>query len=635
MKRALRRLVPTVAALALLIAAGYDSVAADANASPTVHVRFRTGETVVQSLELGQRFFSDLSVVFSRIPEEATGLTFTFRRHKTSQPVDISAPARATVFLLVDSNDNKAETDRCPELLSLLSDRGWVEVGDAQRGTGSAVRHLVVFKKTFGSESRFTLSDGAFSGIIVAAQTLVVDTPPTGSPPESDRAAIVSTEPPAPAADPASMAAALSLDAGYKQVIRDLQNHWWDPTYKIPRIRPTRGGNATASSFDVGTTSTRTSTPSFWQMAQFANVQYWEWKITHSPVMRAEIVSQWNYIRSVFSDAALSSGARSFGIVNVSDDAAWELNYLVQVHEVTNDPRALDDAVALLHNVLERFADPNAAGVEYGSLRASPYGILYATPSDDPGHQGVSTTYEIMLADSALYIYQQIHNHDFLNYAIGTFDWTRKYLKHAKRGYYYCKLNIRPTINGARNRHYLVPVGDYYGPPVRGLSSSYSGTMAMAVAAARLYRITGEQQYPSEAQNIVSAYLRRDAFLRPGNLFVNERDAWTDGHWAPYFADEVLTLLGVDSNGLWQTALRNTALSIISQRTSDGFYSADWSGPELNTNDKTMTWAEQARRGKGSGGGMALPQQIMTSSDAAAMVTAAELVERRAHPQLP
>jgi hypothetical protein len=171
-------------------------------------------------------------------------------------------------------------------------------------------------------------------------------------------------------------------------------------------------------------------------------------------------------------------------------------------------------------------------------------------------------------------------------------------------------------------------MGDYYGPPVRGLSSSYSGgTMAMAVAAARLFRITKDQQYLDEARQITSDYVKRRAFLRPGNLFVNERDGWTDGHWAPYFADEVLSLPGVDAGGLWKTCTRNTALAIISHRTPDGFYGPDWSGPELNTNDKSMTWVEQARRGTGSGSGMALPGQIMTSSDAAAMVSAAVVAD--------
>jgi hypothetical protein len=424
------------------------------------------------------------------------------------------------------------------------------------------------------------------------------------------------------------------IRAGYDQAIRDLEHHWWDAHYKIPRIRPTRGDNSVPNALDVGTADDKAKFPSFWQMEEYANVLYWNWRITHSPITRARFYSQWMYIRSVFTDKAMSSADKSNLIMNVSDDSAWAMNYLVQVHEVTGDPRALADAAKLLPSILNRFADPNAPRVHYGALQASPYGILYATPTDDPDHQGVSTTFEIMIANCALYIYEHNHNADYLNYAIGTYNWTKKYMKHPARGYYFCELDIRPTVSGSKNPHYLVPIGDNWGPPIRGLSSSYSGgTMAMAVAAARLYKITGDQQYFDEAKQITADYVRPDALLRPGNLFVNERDGWTDGHWAPYFADEVLPLAGLDPTGLFKTALRNTALSIVSQRTSDGFYSADWSGPEKNLLNRGTTWTEQATKGTGSGAGMSLPTQIMTSSDAAAMISAAEIVELRSNPQ--
>lgn len=416
-----------------------------------------------------------------------------------------------------------------------------------------------------------------------------------------------------------------SVHSGYEQVFSDLQHHFWDPNYKIPRIRPTRGGNSAATPLDVGTIDNNAPYPRFWQMAQYANIQYWNWKITHSAAMKAQIKSQWRYIRSVFSDKAITSPG-SLGIISVSDDAAWELNYLIQVHEVTGDAHALALAQELLPSILNCFADPNTPRVHYGSLMGSPYGILYATAKGDPGLQGRSSSYEIMIADSALEMYQQTRNSDYLDYAIGTYNWTQKYLKDPSRGYYYCMLDLRPTINGSKNPHYLTPVGETHSPPVRGHSASYSGgTMAMAVAAARLYKITGDQKYLAEAQAITSDYVRRDVFLRPGNLLVNERDAWTDGHWGPYFADEVLPLPGVDSTGLWKTAIRSTALSIIAQRTPDGFYGADWSGPEHGL------WIQQAGHGNGSAGGMAVPDQIMTSSDSAAMVTAAEVVEARSH----
>jgi hypothetical protein len=117
--------------------------------------------------------------------------------------------------------------------------------------------------------------------------------------------------------------------------------------------------------------------------------------------------------------------------------------------------------------------------------------------------------------------------------------------------------------------------------------------MAMAVCAARLYQITGQLEYIQEARDIAARYVTKKAFLRPGNLLVNERDGWTDGYWAPAFAYEVLPLAGVDPTNLWKISACNTALKILNHRTPNGYYGADWSGPELNTNDKSMTWSSK------------------------------------------
>src|ERR1700678_894909 len=63
-----------------------------------------------------------------------------------------------------------------------------------------------------------------------------------------------------------------SVPPGYEQVFSDLQHHFWDPNYKIPRIRPTRGGSSVAPPLDVGTIDNNATYPRFWQMAQYANI---------------------------------------------------------------------------------------------------------------------------------------------------------------------------------------------------------------------------------------------------------------------------------------------------------------------------------------------------------------------------
>ena len=51
------------------------------------------------------------------------------------------------------------------------------------------------------------------------------------------------------------------------------------------------------------------------------------------------------------------------GTINVSDDAAVALQYLLQVNEVTGDPAALSIAEHLLSSIQAFFADPIRAGV--------------------------------------------------------------------------------------------------------------------------------------------------------------------------------------------------------------------------------------------------------------------------------
>jgi hypothetical protein len=405
------------------------------------------------------------------------------------------------------------------------------------------------------------------------------------------------------------------LSSGYRLMLRNLEGHFWQ-LGAVPHIRPTNGANPA-----VGEVNDALATPSFWQMASFANVLYWDWMLTRSEASRAKLLAQWRYVRGVWTDRQLSSADPSTGIMNVSDDAAWAINYLVQTYAATGDIRALDDAKALLPTILDRWADPNAPRVSLGRLRASPHGVLYATSTGDPDHQGVASIFEAMIANAALEIRRASADQGELAYAKATFAWSRTYLRQRSTGLYYTELDIRPRLaNGAVNSHYLKPIGDNLGAPVRGLDATYlAGTMAMGVLAARLYKLTGEASYLAEAQSTAAAMARNDTYLRSDGALVNARDPWTDGYWAPAYAVEVLSLPGVDPSHRLRAAMINTAASILSRETPDGYYGADWTGPERNPADGSMTWDEDARRRAGSGAGQALANQIMTSSSSASM----------------
>lgn len=349
--------------------------------------------------------------------------------------------------------------------------------------------------------------------------------------------------------------------AGYYQFLRDFMYHFWDP--EKHRIRPTRGN---------GYIQNGAAAPTFWQMTQAANVLYWQWKITHDPATQAMLQSQWKEITSVSTLEQIASADPRInrGIINVSDDAAWVLRYLVQVNEVTGDPDALSYAEKLLASTQSYFADPNKSGC----------GLLYATARGDPRHQKQSSLYETVLAQSALYLYQKTGIDAYLAYAREVWDWIHTCAVHPY-GIFFEGADLNPR-GACYKRGYQC---DQPSDITRGASVTYiGGVMGVESLSAQLYLTSGEDKYLDDIKSVLPAMLQTRTFLRPasnvgipgltGNVLLNDRDAWTDGTHAESFAYNVLPLEAIDTSGEFKAVFGNTAQSIINQRTSDGYYGA-------------------------------------------------------------
>jgi len=412
-----------------------------------------------------------------------------------------------------------------------------------------------------------------------------------------------------------------ALTRASDQAWRDFTYHYWDPDHDPPRIRPTVFGGAIRND---------AAYPSFWQMAEANNVLYWRWRMTGSAAVQQMIRSQFREIRSRYPDAHLSSaswsGYTADSIINVADDAAWAIAYFCQVHEATGDPAALRIAESLIDSTYKTFADPNKGGAGY----------LYALPGQDPGHQGMSSGHEAVAARCAVYVFEQTSHGHLLALARDSWAWMHEYLRHPS-GVYFAELDIRPIVRGKANPDYRKPIGwNRPGDISRGGSVAFlGGTMAMASLSAALYMQSGEARYLDEVRSIVAGMTRRDTFLRPGtpvgvpgDVLVNERDGWANGFTAPYLVEDALSLDDVDVDGKLKAVLINTALAITKQRTPDGFYGADWSGPEWDVAHQWNTWIAQAEAGAKVGLPMALPSQLPTTASSTAMVLAGAMVER-------
>lgn len=438
-----------------------------------------------------------------------------------------------------------------------------------------------------------------------------------------------------------------AIGAGYARATGDLWSHYWDPGVRngagVPRIRATQGDGGPQNGLVVDAQRATT----FWQMAQFHKLLFGQWRLDGSAAAGAAIRANWTAVRRTYTLAQLQADGRDDQSVSVSDDAGWKAAFLAQAHAVTHDPEALHALEEMIAATTARFLDPDQPRLTHGTtpagrpLYSSPHGILYAAARDRHAYATygrVSTLYEATLALAALYAYGQDRDPSYLSYATSVYGWIHGDLRNVKEspddtatGVYLCELTLDPeTLRTGR----LQAKNRYYGKPVRALSAECGGgTLALAVLAARLYRLTNDAAYLAEARSVIAAFVFPDAFGRRrggDTVFVNARDPWTEGYWYPEVATEVLTLPGVDPQGAFRAALRATAAAIIAQRTPDGYYGADWSGPELDTADGVMTWlAESARANGGRGGGEAAPRQIMTSANSVLVVQAAHALGPR------
>lgn len=387
----------------------------------------------------------------------------------------------------------------------------------------------------------------------------------------------------------------------------DIRSRWWDGT----RIWGQDGGYAFNN-----------VAPFFWGMSIVHNIWFWRWRYLNDSTALSGIVSNATYVRSAHSDAVLGS-ATAENDVGASDDLALNLHYWRQVHQATG----LSAALTIMQNLL-------ASGrTVFASPDGGPY-LLYAVDGAPVGHERSAACIETITASVALYLFQQTGDVQYKNYAIQVYGWVKQYLKHPY-DICYNELDVRPTLAGTStpNPHYLKPVSDQFAYDIRrGFSAvTLDNTASYCTLAAELYNLTGDVAYKNELALTIAGMVRRDTFVRDGDVFVNDRDGWVQGYQMPAFVATALSVPGVDPGGRCRQIVANTAAAAASMRTWDyrnngvtygsGLYGADWSGPEQGLLG-TTTWLEQ---GNAVSPGIAKPEAIMTNGAAGSLIMAGRM----------
>ncbi|MGA2233722.1 MAG: S16 family serine protease, partial [Tepidisphaeraceae bacterium] len=144
---------------------------------PSVTVTYSSGPTGVQHLKSGMKWFMNRRFFLANVPDEVNGLMVT-RCYGGVQDstVSLDIPAGATVYLLIDSDKGGNAND--PGLTGLhhnLASSNWTRLGaEAQYGPTDQNFLLTIYKQSFAGPEQLTLQSAGFTGIRVAAASLVV-----------------------------------------------------------------------------------------------------------------------------------------------------------------------------------------------------------------------------------------------------------------------------------------------------------------------------------------------------------------------------------------------------------------------------------------------------------------------------
>ncbi len=320
---------------------------------------------------------------------------------------------------------------------------------------------------------------------------------------------------------------------------------------------------------------------SLWESAMLIYPVYDMWVITGDEVYAHALSSHAQWLKNNFQAASLENPAGPPG--PATDDCAWCCMMFLIFYEVTGDEWFVERTINLLDNSVERWYDEHLGGLYYKD------GVDFMS------------LYECGMTLSWLRLWEIKGDQRFYDLALRSYENMHKRLLRSD-GIYFIECNKFWPTSGDENR---ITEG--------GSSSFLAGNMAMAALSAKFYKITGNQEY------LDRVYATNEGLLQwydtdGDGVLLNDRDGWTNGTFAAFYAAEVLSLPDTEE---MQKLLKSTAESIVRNcRTEDGYYGASWQGP---AEGPSSIW-----HSKGT-----TANQSKTSGSTVMMVTAAAILEAK------
>lgn len=356
--------------------------------------------------------------------------------------------------------------------------------------------------------------------------------------------------------------------------VEDLLSHWWQGDAASGQIANTWAGYTNNLPDPRG---------GLWERGTLYFVLDNFFQLTGDSTVQQRLRSDWQRTKTAYTPEQLEACGQDSGTNWACDDAGWSALMYLAAHRAMGDPDALNRAKGLFNNAYSRWYDDQMSG-----------GFWYS----DARH--LKSLYQAALALAAIRIYEATRDLSYLERALQSYTWIEEWLLRPD-GLYWCDRGTDGPI-GAERPDDINEAGSV---------SFFGGNMAMGVIHARLFRITSDDRYRQRAVRTADALLRR--LVNANGVYINDRDAWTDGTFVGDWAREVLSLRSIAPRH--SIVLDATAEAISTRgRTPDGYYGGSWDGP---ADGPGSPWSR----------GPSKPQQIMVSANSANMIVAAAFLD--------
>ena len=357
----------------------------------------------------------------------------------------------------------------------------------------------------------------------------------------------------------------------------DLLNHWWIGSAQAGQIANTWNGY---------TTNLPDARGGLWERGMFYFVLNDLWHTTGDSNLQQMLNSDWRRTESLYTTNELESCGQ--GSPNTAvDDSGWSSIMYLDAYQATGDPIALECAEGLVNNAFNRWMDAQLGG-----------GLWYSDAKQ------IKSLYQVAIVLSALKIYELTGNQIYYTNAMQCYNWMETNLLRSNiDNLYWCDFNSSGPVGQDRPEDIFEAGSVVY----------LGGNMGMALLHARLYELTGDTNYLNRAIRTANAIIN-SPLVTSGGIYLDDRDAWTEGTFVGDFAREVLSLPGIGPTN-W-TVLWKTADSIYTNAQTNGYFGGSWAGPAQGLG--SAWWVNGS-----------LPQQITTSSSSANMIMAAAALENQ------